>query len=88
MKGVVSLQQRKFGTQCGAYGRWIGQLTSQCDDELNHNIFHNHTTRRHHQQGYVGWMAADTKSHMKTVFFLQDNITKFMTLQQWPRGQP
>ena len=79
MQAVVIPQQRKSGIQCGAYGRWIGQLASQCDDQLNYNILHNNTARRHLTQGYVGWPAAGTKSHTRTVFFLRDNTTKCMT---------
>ena len=86
-RGVVNLQQTKSGTQCGAYGWWIGPFTYQCDAELLHDIASHPSIKQYQQLAYVGWQAADTKSHTKNGFLLWENSSKHMTFPKQPTGQ-
>ena len=68
-RGVVNLWQNKSGTQCVAYGWWIGHFTYQCDAGLLHDITSHPAIKQHHQLAYVSWQAADTEGHTKSISF-------------------
>ena len=54
LRGVVNPWQTKSGTQCGAYGQWIGPFTYQCDSELLHDITSHPAIKQYQQLAYVG----------------------------------
>ena len=77
LNGVVNLQQSTFGAQCGVHGRWTEPHTHRCNTQLLDDITNHHQLRRqHHQLSHVGWLAADTRSHMKNNFFQQENTSE------------
>ena len=76
----------KFGTQCGAYGQWIGPFTCQHDAQLLHDITSHPTIKQYQQLVYVIQQVANTKSHMKNSFFFQENASKHMTFPKWLTG--
>ena len=83
-RGMVNPWQTKSGTQCGAYGWWIGPFTYECDAELFHDITSHPAIEQYQKLAYVSWQAADTKSHMKNSFFSWENSSKHMTLPKQP----
>ena len=86
LRGVVSLQQTKSGTQCGAYGQWTGPLSYQCDAELPHDITSYPAVEQHHQLAYVGQLVVNTKGCTEINFSWQKNSSKCMTFSKWPTG--
>ena len=68
--GVVSLQQPKSGTQCGAYGQWIGPYTYQCNAELLDDIA-SHPSSETTPSASTCWPAGgqQQKSYKKMISF-------------------
>ena len=87
LRGVVSLQQTKSGTQCGAYGQWTGPFSYQCDTELLHDISSHPAVEQHYQLAYVGWWVANTKGHTEIDIFWQKNSSKCTTFLKRLTGQ-
>ena len=85
--GVVNLQQPKFGTQCGAHGRWTGPQTYRCNTQLLGDIASHCPLRRQYQLAHVGQLAAKAKSHTKTNFSQQKNTSECMTFGVKLTGQ-
>ena len=84
-RGVVNPQQTNSGTQCWAYGWWIGPFTYQCDAELLHDITSHPAIKQNQQLAYVSWQAADTKNCTKMVSFCEKtaaNVQHFQSSQQ------
>ena len=80
--GVVNPWQHKSGTQCGAYGQWIGPFSHQCDGKLLHKIASQPVVEQHHQLAYVGHQLANTKGHTEIDFFSQKNSSKMYNISQ------
>ena len=86
LNGVVNPQQPKFGTQCGANGRWTEPHAHRCNTQLLGDIAsHPQLRRQHHQLVHVG-QPASNRSHMKIDFFQQNNTSQCMTFTVRPTG--
>ena len=87
--GVVNLWQPNSGAQCGAYGWWTELYPHRYNTQLLDDIASHPPLRRHqhhHQLTHVGWLAADTRSHMKNDFSQQKNISECTTFAVWLTG--
>ena len=87
LNGVVNPQQPKFGTQCGAHGRWTGPQSHRCNTQLLGDIGSHPPPRRQHQLVHVSRPAANAESHMKNDFSQQKNTSECMTFAVRPTGQ-
>ena len=79
--GVVSPWQSKFDAQYGAYNWWTGPQTYQNSAELLGDIASHPQLRKHHQLVHVGQLAANSRSHTKTISFHERTLANIWHLQ-------